>query len=210
MRNSLLVVALLLIQSPLWAGIFSWVDASGNIVYGDNPPEAVAAEPIVPSKLTILENFANRYEDSANSSRSVNARLVAKEAVKSPLAQKAVINAYSSLAIIAPKPNQLIRASDGDVSVAVSMSPNLKGGDTLVLFLNGQEHSRVKSRVINLNNLEILKVELFNILGQKIREWNQFEDLTSLKLKVNKLKSTVYFVKVKTQEGTITKKIIIE
>ena len=154
MRNSLLVVALLLIQSPLWAGIFSWVDASGNIVYGDNPPEAVAAEPIVPSKLTILENFANRYEDSANTSRSVNARLVAKEAVKSPLAQKAVINAYSSLAIIAPKPNQLIRASDGDVSVAVSMSPKLKGSDTLVLFLNGQEHSRVKSRVINLNNLD--------------------------------------------------------
>ena len=154
MRNFLLVVALLLIQPPLWAGIFSWVDASDNIVYGDNPPEAVAAEPIVPSKLTILENFANRYEDSANTSRSVNARLVAKEAVKSPLAQKAVINAYSSLAIIAPKPNQLIRASDGDVSVAVSMSPKLKGSDTLVLFLNGQEHSRVKSRVINLNNLD--------------------------------------------------------
>jgi len=62
----------------------------------------------------------------------------------------------------------------------------------------------------NKNNTEISKVALFNILGQKIKEWKNIGNLTEHRLQVNKLSSTVYIVKILTPRGKISKKIIIE
>ena len=62
----------------------------------------------------------------------------------------------------------------------------------------------------NKNNLEISKVELFNILGQKIKEWKNIENKTENRLQLNKLSATIYIVKIQTPKGKISKKIIIK
>ena len=62
----------------------------------------------------------------------------------------------------------------------------------------------------NNDNLHIKKVELFNILGQKVKEWNKLENKISHKLKVNTLSNAIYVVKVATEKGNLTKKIIIK
>jgi len=54
----------------------------------------------------------------------------------------------------------------------------------------------------------ITDVELFSILGQKIGHWNM-NDNNDLKIKVKNIATNVYIVKVKTDKGNITKKIII-
>jgi hypothetical protein len=64
--------------------------------------------------------------------------------------------------------------------------------------------------VQNLENLEINKIELFNILGQSIRKWNVNSTETAMKFDVKNIKENVYIVKVYTALGNSSKKIIIE
>jgi len=156
MRNFLLVASLLLVSTSLSAGIFSWTDASGNIVYGDSPPDKTVAKAVAPPKLTILENFANRYEDPKKPSSEINFSLPGKQTSKSldTANRKKIDNPYKAVSIIAPKANQSIRANDGDVSIAASTSPKLRPDDKLVIYLNGQVVASGKSRVANLSNLD--------------------------------------------------------
>ena len=173
MRNFLLAATLLLAHSTLSAGIFSWTDASGNVVYGDSPPDRVAAKPVAPPKLTILENFANRYQDPQKTSSRRNLTLPATQTrFGSGAKRKKIKQPYTAVSIIAPKSKQSIRANDGDVSIAASTSPKLRAGDQLVIYLNGEEHARGKSRVANLSNLGRgeykLVVEIQNAAGESL------------------------------------------
>jgi hypothetical protein len=62
------------------------------------------------------------------------------------------------------------------------------------------------SDIINIKtNLEIVKVELFDILGKQVLN----AEVTN-QLKINQFKAGVYFLKVHTANNSITRKIIIE
>ncbi|MCL7762366.1 T9SS type A sorting domain-containing protein [Polaribacter sp. Z014] len=72
--------------------------------------------------------------------------------------------------------------------------------------------NNAKEIVINNNsNLELKKVTLFNLLGQKVAEWNTIETTTTEnRLKVNNLTKAIYIVNIATENGRITKKILVE
>ena len=62
------------------------------------------------------------------------------------------------------------------------------------------------SEVINIKTtLQFTKVELFDILGQRV-----INTTATKQLKINNFKAGVYFLKVYATNGTLTKKIIIE
>lgn len=175
MRKLLLIAVLLSIHTALSAGIFSWKDASGNIVYGDAPPDTVVAKPVAPPKLTILENFATRYDTQKDSSsRTLESNSSRKKNSVNTPKKRVYKQPYKSISIIAPKADQSIRADDGDVSVALSTSPKLRDGDVVVIFLNGSEHSRATSRVANLSNLDRgeyqLSAEIRNSSGRLLKK----------------------------------------
>ncbi|KGL63876.1 choice-of-anchor D domain-containing protein [Polaribacter sp. Hel1_85] len=90
---------------------------------------------------------------------------------------------------------------------ALSLEENNILNKELSIFMDNENE---EISIQNLNNLEISKVELFNILGQKVKGWQNLEKATLHKLKVDKLSSTIYIVKVKTEKGILTKKILIE
>jgi len=172
MWKFLLIATVLCTHSVLSAGIFSWTDASGNVVYGDSPPDTVVSKPVAPPKLTVLEGFANRYEDQNTSGRS-SASMSSQRVTRSVRSVKRKeVNPYTTLKIIAPKAGQGIRANDGDASVALSMTPKLRGGDKVIIHLNGQQHSIVRSSVANLSNLDRgehkLSVEIQNAAGESL------------------------------------------
>ncbi|WP_288955763.1 T9SS type A sorting domain-containing protein [uncultured Polaribacter sp.] len=63
----------------------------------------------------------------------------------------------------------------------------------------------------NYSELEIDKIEVFNILGKKLNHWKINENLKSYKLRINKELSTgVYIVKINSDKGEINKKIILK
>jgi hypothetical protein len=88
---------------------------------------------------------------------------------------------------------------------------NLEDAPTLFkevgVFMDNDANELV---INNKNNLEISKVELFNILGQKIKEWKNIENKTENRLQLNKLSASIYIVKIQSPKGKISKKIIIE
>ena len=194
MRKLLLIAVLLSIHTALSAGIFSWKDASGNTVYGDAPPDSVVAKSVAPPKLTILENFANRYEDQGLSQRRSQSKSSAsKEKSGQSALPREVKQPYKSVAIIAPKADQSIRANDGDVSVALSTSPKLRNGDKVVIYLNGNEHSVGKSRVANLSNLDRGEYQL----SVGIRDAEGRSLITSEEISFTVLKNSVLTNKIK-------------
>lgn len=174
MWKFLLIAVAFCTHSILSAGIFSWTDASGNVVYGDAPPDAVVAKPVAPPKLTILEGFANRYKEQSAPTKRNNtaARQKNRTIVNTWGAKSQQANPYTALKIIAPKADQSIRANDGDVSIAISMSPKLRGDDKVIIYLNGQQHSSIRSRVANLSNLDRgeykLSLEIQNAAGEPL------------------------------------------
>lgn len=145
MRNILLLALCAVVQTASAGGIYSWTDESGNLVFGDSPPDSVVARLVDPPKLTVLENFSTRYNTSAG---VVNTRGTSNNAPKPE-----TTDYYKSLNLIAPKPEQVIRANDGDVSVALAFSPKLRAGDNIVIKLDGVEKYRGTQRVANLSNL---------------------------------------------------------
>ena len=62
----------------------------------------------------------------------------------------------------------------------------------------------------NTNNSTIKKVELFNVLGQPIKAWNNIDN-SNTQHQLDVLAPTaIYIVKVTTDKGEVTKKIVIE
>ena len=63
----------------------------------------------------------------------------------------------------------------------------------------------------NNSNLELKKVTLFNLLGQKAAEWNTIETNTiQNRLKINTISESIYIVNIATEKGNISKKILVK
>ncbi|PIB32252.1 MAM protein [Gaetbulibacter sp. 5U11] len=65
--------------------------------------------------------------------------------------------------------------------------------------------------VINNPKLENVKtVSLYNILGQEIISFDEFESSDIIELKTNKISTGTYILEIKTNEGKLSKKVLIE
>ncbi len=62
----------------------------------------------------------------------------------------------------------------------------------------------------NLTNLNIEKVELYDILGQKIKTWKSLDSSPENRLKITSLSAGVYIVNVISEKGKSSKKIVFD
>jgi hypothetical protein len=62
----------------------------------------------------------------------------------------------------------------------------------------------------NNNNETIKKIEIYNLLGQKIKEWKNLDQKFETRLSISELSSAVYLIKLSTDKGAISKKIILK
>jgi len=63
----------------------------------------------------------------------------------------------------------------------------------------------------NQNNVQLKNVKLFNLLGQTIGLWKNLEQTEPVqRLKTNKLSDAIYIINVETENGKISKKVILE
>ncbi|HEC04597.1 MAG TPA: DUF4124 domain-containing protein [Thiothrix sp.] len=130
MRNVILLLSITLLSSIFSisnAKIYSWKDASGKTVYGDNPPEHNKAKEIKTKELTIVPG----YKDPSFSPKEIE---VKKEETK----QEEVIG-YEAFTVAYPKDDEAIRANDGNVTVAFQLSPALKSSDSIFIYVDGKK-----------------------------------------------------------------------
>ncbi|WP_347174420.1 T9SS type A sorting domain-containing protein [Polaribacter uvawellassae] len=62
----------------------------------------------------------------------------------------------------------------------------------------------------NNNNQVVNKIELYNLLGQKVTTWKNIETKFENRISTNNLASSIYIVKVFTEKGVFSKKISVK
>jgi len=83
---------------------------------------------------------------------------------------------------------------------------NLSDG-IIVAYTSSNDMLNIKN---NLSDVTVENVDLFNLLGQSISNWNVAnEDQQNIQLPIKNLSSGTYIVKIKTDKGESSKKIIL-
>ncbi|WP_349618455.1 DUF4124 domain-containing protein [Azotobacter salinestris] len=122
--RSILSGLLLLLALPAGAEIYKYLDANGNPVFSNQPPEGVAAEKVelpAPSIVTppppAPADAAKRKEQAAEAH-------------------------YSRLELTGIPDGESLRANNGSFSVDVAIEPMLRPGHSLRLLLDGQPYGQ--------------------------------------------------------------------
>lgn len=125
MRIFILLLGLAIASTSL-AKIYSWKDANGKVVYGDNPPEHNKAKEVETQELTIVPGYSETPaavpEDSSQEK---------KEEEESP--------GYESFTVSYPAADEAIRANDGNLTASFALSPGLKASDQVFIYLDGKK-----------------------------------------------------------------------
>ena len=157
MRFGLLFLVLVLGFSvfSVNAEIYRWVDASGNTVYGDNPPKQGAAKPVNLPLLTVADSPAPRQNTPTSASATD----------KKAEATDANTEAYSDFKITSPVADEAIRANEGNVTITVSLKPQLKPGDGITLYLDAKQVAAGSSLSFALTEVERGEHSVFAVLS---------------------------------------------
>ena len=115
------------------AQVYRSVDKDGNVTYTDQPGNG-AQEVEVKELETIrsLESPELRPLPKKNQPTEV----------------------YSDLSITSPADDESVRENSGLLTVTVQLTPALRGNDTLVLYMDGNEYARGKSTTFMMSNVD--------------------------------------------------------
>lgn len=150
MMRFYLLLCCFFISCALQAQVYRSVDEDGNVSFSDEPTDD--SQPVEVKELEIIAPLEGP---------PVQPRKSASE----PAA------AYASLVITSPQDDESIRNNTGEVDVSVSLVPRLKQGHTLMLYMDGQEHSSGRALTFNLVNVDRgthqLRVAVVNADGRQ-------------------------------------------
>ena len=152
--RSFLLVALLVTSAASYAEVYSWRDASGRLVFGDSPPDKVKVEKVKLRPLTIADGYKTEEEKQQSAA--------AKEEDDEAKSDEDV--AYKDFKITSPSQEDAIRANSGNVSVAVGLSPALKKGHGITLYVDGKQYKDAASTSFQLTGLNRGSHTVFAIL----------------------------------------------
>ena len=132
MKFLILIVAFI----PLFLGaetVYKTVDEQGNVLFSDQPSanadklEIEAAPAVDFKQLSLPPRRSERFSEA---------------------------NVYRQLLILEPVNEQTIHSNPGNLTVMVSLQPNLKQGHTLVLEMDGKRVKESSSGTIDLENID--------------------------------------------------------
>ncbi|MDX1455132.1 MAG: DUF4124 domain-containing protein [Gammaproteobacteria bacterium] len=131
-RVATMLAAGLLLTTAALAGTYKWVDEDGKVHYSDQPVEG--AERVDLPKLPTYSPPPSSQRDSQSDSKSRSSGPADAEA-----AAEQEQASYRDFSFISPKPEQVFWNLGGRLPVQMSLTPGLREGDRIVLFLNGEQ-----------------------------------------------------------------------
>lgn len=153
---------MLALATSAHAGVYKWVDSEGNVHYADRPPTEGAVEVDLP-------------EPSRYSPRVLGTTAKPEPSRGSGMASSD--GTYSSFSIESPRHESTVRDDEGRITVALSLTPELKSGDYIQLTLDGSTLSdRLVATSTQLNGIERgrheVQARLFDKDGSRLAETN--------------------------------------
>jgi hypothetical protein len=145
MKHLLTLLAVLLALSTAHAEIYKWTDSSGNVVFGDTPPENVDAQPV---KVQRTQTFETQGESDFKSSMT--------EREEKEAAEKARADKYTKLVIASPQDDEPVRSNAGNISIQFASSPELnkEAGDRFQLVMDGTPVMTTDKGTVILTNVD--------------------------------------------------------
>lgn len=88
----------------------------------------------------------------------------------------------------------------------LSTDDELLKQNLLIAFNN----TKKEIKVIKKSDVSINNIEVFNLIGQKVKSWSKFnKNLKELTFSLNNISNAVYIIKVNTSLGKVSKKVIV-
>lgn len=131
-----LFLAICFLASPCWAGVYTYLDADGNRVFTDRPPDNHPVEQVAIST-------SNRME-----------AVRPPPATRRMLAPPAPELRYEVLRILSPTPDTTLRGDAGQLIVTATSEPPLHTGHSFRLVMNNQVVAVQQSPVFALSNID--------------------------------------------------------
>ena len=163
-----LLILLSMFLSAAWAAdVYKWVDAEGNVHYGDQP-DAKQAKKI---KLPGLSHYKPRPIKQEEAEPAVPTETVPGKAQETASGQDAGPD-YRELKIISPEQEGTVRSNEGLVDVFLSLAPVIAKDHYVKLEVDGKvipgHYTSTVIRVANIDRGEhALRVAVYNQLGEK-------------------------------------------
>ena len=133
MRTSLILICVLM-SGYASAQVYRSVDKDGNVIFSDQATKG--AKEVEIKELEIVKSL-----DPA----SVPASQPAKQELD---------KLYTGLEITSPQNDLAIRDNEGNVTVTVALTPNLRAGHNLVLYLDGKKQSSGKTSTLRMQQID--------------------------------------------------------
>lgn len=137
-RFSLPLAALLALASPVQAEIYKYIDSNGNLVLTDSPPkdkgskaEKVETRPIM--TIPAMQGSSHAAPEDA---------------------KPAAHSGKYTILIQSPEPNATIQRVEGDVPLAISVTPQLLPEHSMQVLLDGTVISKDGSGSLQTNDME--------------------------------------------------------
>jgi hypothetical protein len=136
MKNAFLLILLLLLSAtPVVAGVYKWVDASGQVHFSDQPVDGaekvVLPEPTVYSPRPLPGEEDDQQEQGATPGTP-----------------------YTRFAVVRPSDNETIWDNEGNVKVSLDIQPPLSEGHKFQVFLDGASVGELATAQITLQNVD--------------------------------------------------------
>jgi hypothetical protein len=166
MRLLILVLSLTLISTS-FAKIYTWKDASGRTVYGDNPPQKQKAKEVITRELTIVEGYKDPYlkQNKANPNNKKSTNSSGEAVNNNEESNKSETHSYESFQITYPVNDESVRANSGNLTAAFSLTPSLNEADTVFVYLDGKKVVEdSKSLSVSFNNLDRGSHSMFAVI----------------------------------------------
>lgn len=119
------------LTTPTLAKIYTWKDASGRTIFGDNPPQHNKAKEVKTKELTVVPGFKDPSLQQNNNTK--------QPAEESENTDENAAAGYESFNITYPTSDIAIRSNNGNVASSFELSPGLKKSDTISVYLDGKK-----------------------------------------------------------------------
>ncbi len=136
----ILATLLMLIAVPALAGqVYRWTDENGQVVFGDEPPRGVAAEPV-----------------EIRPPQTFKALPVPKPATPEPAtaAEKPRAVEYETVEILRPARDEAIRSNNGFLVISFRAKPNLAPEDHFEVVMDGKTVGTTRNQSLALENVD--------------------------------------------------------
>lgn len=143
-----LTLSLSLCSTLASAEVYRWINADGNVVYGDDPPKKSGATRVELPTLTVADSYK-------------------AAPVKSTTKTEASETEYTSFKIATPATGDTLRANDGAVGFSVELQPALKPGDAITLYLDGKQVGTGETTSFSLTDIPRGEHTVFALVSNK-------------------------------------------